>query len=137
MAFQFPKPATAFSQQPTGKKSGRIEDKPYLEWIRSLPCVITGTYPVEAAHISFAEPKYGKLGRGKGTKEDDKWAIPMAHASHMRSHDLGERRYWEMIGIDPCIIAMALYAAYPDEEKARLILEHSRNQARQSQSKRQ
>jgi hypothetical protein len=87
--------------------------------------------PVDASHISYAEPKYGKLGRGKGSKEDDKWALPIGHAEHMQSHDVGERRYWEMTGLDPCIIAMALWAAYPDEEKALLILEHSYRQAKQ------
>jgi hypothetical protein len=130
MALQIRRPPTAFSQQPTGKKSGRIEDKDYLEWIRSLPCAITGTYPVEAAHISYPESRYGKLGRAKGTKEDDKWAIPLSNSTHRDQHSMGERRYWEMIGIDPCIIAMALYAAYPDEEKAKLILEHSYRQAK-------
>jgi hypothetical protein len=130
MAFQIPRPPTAFSQQPTGKKSGRIEDKDYLSYIRSLPCAVTGRYPVEAAHVNYAEPKYGKTGRGKGTKSSDHWAVPLHPDQHRIQHQGNEQAYWQSVGLDPCIIAMALYAAYPDEEKARLILEHSYRQAK-------
>lgn len=131
MALQIRKPSTAFSLQPTGKNSGRVEDKDYLAWIRTLPCAVTGVRPVDAAHISYADNRYGKLGRAKGTKEDDRWAIPLSQNSHREQHSMGERRYWEVIGLDPCIIAMSLWAAYPDDDKARLILEHSVRQAQQ------
>lgn len=129
MALQIKKPATAFSRQPVSKDSGRREDPQYLDWIRQLPCVITGRMPVEAAHISYAEPKYGKLGRGKGRKEDDAWAVPLHHSMHYEQHRMNERKFWDAYGIDPCIVAMALRVAYPSIERATLVLEHSRRTA--------
>lgn len=115
----------AFTLQPTGKVSRRERDESYLDFVRSLPCIVTRREDsVEAAHISYAEPKYGKTGRGKGTKESDRWAIPLCTEEHKRQHSMGERAYWQSVGIDPCIVAMALYAAFPSEARAILIISH-------------
>ena len=59
MAAQIRKAPTAVSQPPTGKASKRVEKPAYLDWIRSLPCLVTRTEPVEAAHVSFADPRAG------------------------------------------------------------------------------
>ena len=67
----------AFTRQPTGKASKRDEKPAYLDFIRSLPCIVTRRDPVEAAHVSYPEPRAGKLGRGKGAKESDCWAVPL------------------------------------------------------------
>lgn len=112
----------AFSNQPTGKASKRIKDKPYLEWIHELPCIVTGRLGVEAAHISYPEPRYGKLGRGLGAKESDRWCIPLSPAEHRNQHSMGERAYWAAHGIDPCVVALALSAAYPDTGRALIVI---------------
>jgi hypothetical protein len=125
MNFRIVRPNTAFAQQPTGKNSGRIEDKDYLEWIRSLPCAVSGRYPTEAAHLSMPRPELGKLGRGMSRKESDSWTVPLHPDEHRSQHQMNESKWWSDRGIDPCIVALALNAAYPDEEKARLILQHS------------
>lgn len=122
MALQIRRPPTAFSQQPTGKISKRVEDKNYLDFIRQLPCIVTGTYGVEAAHISFPMAKYGKLGRGKGSKENDAWTVPLSPEEHRRQHSMAETAYWDSVGIDPCIVAMSLYMAYPNIELAELVI---------------
>lgn len=136
MALQIRKPSTAFSLQPTGKNSGRIEDKDYLTWIRQFPCAVSGMSPVEAAHVSFAAPQYGKLGRGLGRKETDYWALPLSPEQHRLQHSMGEQKYWQLTGVDPCVVALALRAAYHDgnDERARLILEHSMRQAKQKRT---
>lgn len=112
MAFQFRK--QGFDLQPTGKASKAVKDKDYLSYLHSLPCVVTGRTPVEAAHVSYADPRYGKLGRGKGSKESDRWAVPLHTDEHARQHAMNERAYWREVGIDPCILALALHAACPD-----------------------
>lgn len=119
-------PGTAFSLQPTGKHLKSMKRPNYLEFIRSLPCVVTGRWPVEAAHISFAAPEYGKTGRGKGQKEDDRWTLPMAQEEHRKSHSMNERNYWVSVGIDPCVVALALFGAFPNEELARLVIQNAR-----------
>lgn len=122
MALAIRRPDTAFSQQPTGKGSKRVENPKYLDFIRQLPCIVTGRRPVEAAHISFAEPRYGKLGRGKASKESDLWTVPLHPDEHRKQHDGNERAYWQSVGIDPCVVALALYAHFPDLERAELII---------------
>lgn len=122
MAMQFRKPETAFSLQPTGKGSKREKAPDYLEWVRSLPCLVTGTWPVEAAHVSYAEPRAGKLGRGKGSKESDRWAVPLSPEEHAKQHSMGEREYWRSVGIDPCVTAAFLWAAFPNRERALLVI---------------
>lgn len=120
MAFAVPK--RGFTNQPTGKQSKRVKDGAYLDFIRSLPCIVTGRMPAEAAHVSYAVPEYGKLGRGKGAKESDRWAVPLDPEEHRRQHLMNEQDYWRSVGIDPCITAALLWAAYPSRERALLII---------------
>lgn len=122
MALQIVKAPTAFTLQPTGKTSKREKDAKYLDFIRSLPCIVTRKEPAEAAHVSYPEPRAGKLGRGKGAKESDCWAVPLHADEHRRQHSMGEREYWKSVRIDPCVIAAFLYAAYPNRERALLVI---------------
>lgn len=122
MALRIARPETAFSHQPTGKNSKPVKDKPYLEWLHDLPCLVTRRMPVEAAHVSYAEPALGKLGRAKGRKESDMWAVPLCREEHARQHSMNEREYWRSVGINPCVVALALRAAYPDTDRALLII---------------
>lgn len=122
MALAIRKAPTAFSLQPTGKNSKPVKDKPYLEWLHELPCIVTGKTPVEAAHISYAAPEYGKLGRGKSQKESDRWAVPLHAEQHRRQHSMNEREYWQSVGINPCIVALSLHAICPDTQRALLII---------------
>lgn len=121
-------PSSAFAQQPTSKSSRREHDEKYLDWIRSLPCIVTGR-EAQAAHVSYAEPAYGKLGRGLGAKESDRWTVPLCQDEHARQHQMNERAYWQSVGIDPCIIAMALFSAFPNAEKALLIIRNVERRA--------
>lgn len=122
MAFRLARHSEAFTLQPTGKTSKREKDAGYLDFIRSLPCIVTRREGVEAAHVSYAVPEYGKLGRGKGSKESDRWAVPLDPEEHRRQHTMNERDYWRSVGIDPCIVAALLFAAYPNRERALLII---------------
>ncbi len=115
-------PSTAFRQQPIGKQSKRVKDGAYLDFIRSLPSIVSRREPTEAAHVSYAEPRAGKLGRGKGAKESDCWAVPLTPDEHRRQHSMGEREYWQSVGIDPVVIAAFLHAAFPSRERALLII---------------
>lgn len=107
---------------PVGKGSKRVEKPAYLDFIRSLPCIVTRREGVEAAHVSYADPRAGKLGRGKASKESDCWAVPLHPDEHRRQHSMGEREYWKSVGIDPCVIAAFLFAAYPNRDRALLVI---------------
>lgn len=122
MAWAVPK--KGFDHQPTGKISKPVKDKPYLDWIRDLPCIVTGRLNVQAAHISYLAPQHGKLGRGKGAKESDRWAIPLCAEEHRIQHTMNEQAYWASRGIDPCVVALALYGAYPNSGLALIVIQN-------------
>lgn len=127
MAVRIVIPATAFANSNRRTKRQRVGGDEHLKFIRSLPCVVTGnTEGVEAAHISFEEPRYGKLGRGYGTKEDDSWAVPLSAEEHRLQHRMNEIDYWGAVGIDPCVVALALWRCTGDYETAVIVLDHAR-----------
>lgn len=122
------RPATAFSLS-GGKKRPRRQDADHLKWIRTLPCVVRGhRQNTEAAHIRYADLRYGKRDTGKAEKPDDRWAIPLSADEHRKQHDGNEQAYWHALGIDPCAVALALHSASGDDEAAKVILEQARHQ---------
>ena len=106
------RPDTAFSLQPKTAKARK--DKGYLQWLHSVPCIVTGTLPVEAAHLSTANPEYGHMGRGKGQKSNDRWALPLSPAEHRKQHHAGEAMYWISCAINPYFAALVLHGLYLD-----------------------
>lgn len=123
MAVKLAIPAEAFSVSSRKTKRQRVGGKDHLEFIRSLPCLVTGlTGYTEAAHVSYADERLGKLGRGYGRKEDDCWAIPLSASEHRKQHEMNEKEYWLKAGIDPCIIALALWRCSGDYETAEQII---------------
>jgi len=94
--------------------SPRKEDGAYLDFIRSLPCAVTGLYCVEAAHLSTGNKFYGHGGRGMSRKASDRWALPLSSSEHRSQHDMKEAEYWECVGIDPWVLALALWGIWSD-----------------------
>ncbi|WEK50361.1 MAG: hypothetical protein P0Y66_22410 [Candidatus Kaistia colombiensis] len=131
-AFKIERPDTAFANAPaSGPKRKRVTDEAHLRWIRTLPCVISGKRPVDAAHIRFADPSYGKRETGKAEKSSDRWALPLFPALHREQHDGNERLFWAKYGIDPCRVAAALYGVSGDDEQAEIIIRTAQETARQ------
>ncbi len=131
MASAIRRPSTAFSNAPIGKpkKRTRDHDEAHLKWLRTLPCVISGTRPVEAAHIRYADPIYGKRETGKGEKPSDRWALPLSPDLHREQHAGSERAFWARYGIDPLRVASALFMNTGDDDQADVILREARNTA--------
>ena len=100
------------------RKGKPKKEADYLSALHLLPCCVTGRNGVEAAHVSFAAPFYGHLGRGKGQKAADRWALPVNPDDHRRQHSMGEREFWMAVGIDPHLLALrihGLWTEYGDE----------------------
>lgn len=121
MAIRIKRPDTAFNGS---TKSKPVKNADYLDFIRSLPCVVTGQRPVEAAHVSFVNLKAGSTGRGKSQKVSDAFALPMHPDQHRRQHGMNEEAFWAQTGIDPHYVALALHRAWSDgtPELAQVIL---------------
>jgi len=121
------RPATAFSLAGRGsaKKQPRIKAAGHLAWIRTLPSLVPGEGPIEAAHIRFSDPSYAKPKVGMGEKPDDKWAVPLAASEHRKQHSMNERDYWDEARIDPVIIAALLWCHTGDDEAAIQIIRNA------------
>lgn len=111
MTYRIYRPTTAFT---ASKKTAPVKDKTYLDFIRSLPCMVECTYPVEAAHISTGSRQHGHLGRGKGTKASDRWTLPLTPGKHYEQHQGNEGMFWAVHGINQYVAAMTLHGLYTD-----------------------
>ena len=136
-AFRIARPLEAFSTEPSrrGRKRPRAAATSHLEWIRSLPCVVTGRYGnIHAAHIRYGDAIYGKRPSGTGEKPDDKWTVPLHGDMHTdgpeAQHGENERAWWASRGIDPLRVAAALWACSGDDEQAEVILRAAREGTR-------
>lgn len=125
--FRIAREPTAFSTSPSkGRKRPRKMDEKHLKWLRTLPCIITGQFSVEAAHIRYAAPHYGKNETGGQEKPDDRWAVPLSPEMHREQHSMNEQAFWAKYGIDPCRVALALHAITGDDEQAAIIIRNAR-----------
>jgi hypothetical protein len=104
-------------------KRPRQEMREHLNFIRGLRCLICGTRKdVEAAHIRAASPAYGKRSTGVGEKPSDTFTLPLCRAHHAEQHRCAELTFWKHHNIDPFAVALSLFAASGDEERAELII---------------
>ncbi len=71
-----------------------LRSREYLEYVRSLGCVICG---------APSEPHHWRKGADGGValKPSDCFAIPLCHEHHMEAHDHGERTFAEKFNFDP------------------------------------
>lgn len=93
------------------------EDGDYLALVRQCPCLKCGMEPSEAAHVRFASAAFGKAS-GLGRKPEDRHAVPLCAGCHRldrdAQHNGGERMFWDLLGINPLIVAERLYAKRGD-----------------------
>lgn len=54
----------AFRTEPEPPKRRPKKRSDYLSFLHKLPCVVTGRFGVEAAHVSYASIFHGHFGRG-------------------------------------------------------------------------
>lgn len=132
MATKIKRPDTAFSTSRRQQRAPRKKEESFLDFLRSLPCIVTGG-PAEAAHVRYSSIPHGKRETGAGERPDDRWAVPLSPDEHRLGNDsqhaMSERAYWRSRGIDPLIIAALLYSAYQagDREGAEHVCYGARN----------
>jgi hypothetical protein len=122
------RPSTAFTLSPSkGRRRPREHDDEHLRFIRGLPCLITGKRPVEACHIRYPDPRYGKRETGMSEKPHDKYVVPLSPDKHREQHAMNEREFWEKHRIDPVAVSLALWSNTGDDETAEIILREARD----------
>lgn len=128
MAYAVPKLATAFPQtSPKLSKKQRRKEDSHLAFIRTLPCLVTGKRPVEAAHVRYGDFRRGKYDTGAGEKPHDMWTVPLHPDEHRKQHSMNERDYWTLAGIDPLNIAALLWMHTGDADTCEHIIRSARS----------
>ena len=99
-------------------KHKRTRSPAYLAWLHDHGCVICGLLPVQAHHLTIAEPK------GRGLRASDKNAVPLCRRHHDPNsgdsvHFAGdERKWWRGRGVkDPVALAASLYAEWEAQQQ--------------------
>ena len=111
-------------------KQPRIHDDAHLDFIRALPCLVCGdNTSTEAAHIRFGDLRVDKRPTGMGEKPSDCWVVPLCGDCHRIQHEMSERQFWADAGIDPILVAMALYRISGDHERGCRIVQAIRELA--------
>lgn len=90
------------------------KSKDYLAFLHTLPCVVSGRYGVEAAHVNHPSLSHGHYGRGKGTKASDRWALPLSPDCHRLQHAMNERDYWASVGADPYLLCLTIWGLWSE-----------------------
>jgi hypothetical protein len=104
-----------------------------MGWIKGLPCVacaVRGQVEIrsEAAHCKLAIAAHGWREAGVQEKSNDRRSLPLC-ATHHRlgpggEHVIGQRQFWDKLGICPACLSEALASAYDAEESgAKMIWE--------------
>ena len=92
-----------------GKPRHAISGKPdeaYREWIRSLPCVVSGKRGVEACHVRSR----GAGGADRGN------LVPLTPELHREQHAIGIRSFEAKYGISLRVHAERLWAHHQTQE---------------------
>jgi hypothetical protein len=115
--------------QPQHKRAPEDKAPEHLAFVRTMPCIACGTSPCEAAHVRLNDPASGKF-QALGQKPGDRWTVPLCARHHREApdaqHVVGERQFWARLRIDPHGLAMALWDAREDREKAERLCREAR-----------
>jgi ERF superfamily len=83
----------------------RIRDKAHLKFVSKQACLVCGRQPSDPHHLRFAQP------RALGRKVSDEFTVPLCRTHHREVHRGGdEAAWWVRFGIDPHLVAAALWA---------------------------
>jgi len=105
----------------TRQREPRKHDRSYLGFIARLPCVACAVagranFQVEVMHCKLPIAVHGWRGAGHSEKSDDRKTTPGCAYHHREGpaaqHRIGERQYWDALGICPACLCEALESAY-------------------------
>jgi hypothetical protein len=82
----------------------RFRDKEHVKFVANQPCLVCDRRPSDAHHLRFAQH------RALGRKVSDEFTVPLCRGHHREVHRCGnEAAWWTKAGIDPTIVARALW----------------------------
>lgn len=107
-------------------KTPRKLNRKHLDFVKALPCIccLVQGQEIQAddpMHLRAASAFYGKE-TGKQEKPDDRWSLPGCRRHHDLQHTQNELGFWGYYGINPFVLALALWGVTGDEHAARQLL---------------
>jgi len=75
------------------------EESLYFGWIAALPCIVSGSRPVQVAHIRGADSWWGKELPGMARKPSIPYVVPLNYKLHIEQ-ERGNWRFWKRNGMD-------------------------------------
>lgn len=104
------------------QRQPRKHDEAHRKFIASLPRLICqDDTTTECAHVAMADLSVAKPVTAMAGKAHDYFTVPLCGYHHRKQHEANERAWWEQHGIDPVKVALALYVASGDFERAEQI----------------
>lgn len=83
-------------------KTACWRSKSYMRFVRSRPCAVTGFEGEEVVAHHVRCLGFG----GIGLKPPDWMCVPLLSREHTKLHDMGEKSYWAMHGMDPAQVVL-------------------------------
>jgi len=106
------------------QRQPRQHNEAHLNFIRGLPCIVcANNIETQAAHIRMADPRILKRQSGMQEKPDDIFTLPLCGEHHAMQHRMSEQKFWMWVGVDPILVALALWYSRGDQEKCEQILQ--------------
>jgi hypothetical protein len=83
----------------------RVRDKDHRKFVSGQACLICGRQPSDAHHLRSAQP------RALSRKVSDEFTVPLCRIHHREVHrGANEPAWWNRFGVDPYLVAAALWA---------------------------
>jgi hypothetical protein len=96
----------------SGRKQAGKRSPAHRAWIRGHACSACGSQTaIECAHVR------GGTDGGVGIKPSDRFCISLCKACHSDQHQMGERTFEKLWGIDLLALAEAFFRASPHRQK--------------------
>lgn len=123
MAHRFLPVETAFVAS-RGQKRPKRDTPDHLAFVRTLPCIVDNDRcfgDTQAHHVRYTDLRFGKRDLGR-ERPDDCWTVPVCLYHHDIVHAAGEPKFWRKIGVNPLIVALALFVNSGDVDIAMEVL---------------
>lgn len=118
----FKEPKNPNKAKPDKRKFWPGNSEAHLKLIRQLPSCISGRTPCDPHHL--------RIDTGMGLRALDRWTVPLTRDEHDHLHSVGsrnERSWFEARGVNPYMLANALWNAPKDLAVMQKIIEAHRS----------
>mgnify|MGYP005847279859 CR=1 FL=1 len=106
----------------TASKPSTPKDKEYIDWIKTLPCIVCLTLSpyMKVSDDNQSDPHHiPKKGHAKvGKKASDRRTIPLCHRHHVEVHQKGRETFAKEYSLDYEEVISRLNTVFEERRKA-------------------